>query len=52
MSPLSLMEPRGFGYDPIFYIPTLGRHMAELDMDEKERHKPSRYGYEESAGVI
>ncbi len=33
-------EPRGdkgFGYDPIFYIPTLDRHMAELDMDEKNR---------------
>ena len=31
-------EPRGakgFGYDPIFYIPALGRHLAELDMDEK-----------------
>ena len=26
---------RGFGYDPIFYIPALGRHLAELDMDEK-----------------
>ncbi len=25
----------GFGYDPIFYIPTLGRTMAELTMDEK-----------------
>ena len=32
------LEPRGdkgFGYDPIFYIPDLGKHMAELDMDEK-----------------
>lgn len=31
-------EPRGdkgFGYDPIFYIPNLGKHMAELDMDQK-----------------
>ena len=31
-------EPRGdkgFGYDPIFYIPKLGKHMAELDMEEK-----------------
>ncbi len=31
-------EPRGakgFGYDPIFYIPSLGKHMAELDMDDK-----------------
>lgn len=25
----------GFGYDPIFYIPELGRTMAELTMDEK-----------------
>jgi XTP/dITP diphosphohydrolase len=25
----------GFGYDPIFFIPELGKTMAELDMDEK-----------------
>jgi XTP/dITP diphosphohydrolase len=25
----------GFGYDPIFLLPGLGRSMAELDMDEK-----------------
>lgn len=25
----------GFGYDPIFYVPSLGRHMAELTPDEK-----------------
>ena len=25
----------GFGYDPIFFIPELGRTMAELGMDEK-----------------
>ena len=25
----------GFGYDPIFLIPSLGKTMAELDMDEK-----------------
>jgi len=31
-------EPKGqggFGYDPIFYLPELGRHMAELTPDEK-----------------
>ena len=31
-------EPRGdkgFGYDPIFYIPSLDRHMAELELEEK-----------------
>ena len=27
----------GFGYDPIFFIPALGRTMAELGMDEKNR---------------
>lgn len=25
----------GFGYDPIFYVPELGRTMAELDKEEK-----------------
>jgi XTP/dITP diphosphohydrolase len=27
----------GFGYDPIFLLPALGRTMAELGMDEKNR---------------
>jgi XTP/dITP diphosphohydrolase len=27
----------GFGYDPIFFIPGIGRTMAELGMDEKNR---------------
>ncbi len=27
----------GFGYDPLFYIPELGRTMAELPMEEKNR---------------
>ncbi len=27
----------GFGYDPIFWIPEMGRTMAELDMQEKNR---------------
>jgi XTP/dITP diphosphohydrolase len=27
----------GFGYDPIFLLPTLGKTMAELSMDEKNR---------------
>lgn len=35
---LIIRKPRGsngFGYDPIFLIPELGRTMAELDRDEK-----------------
>ncbi len=27
----------GFGYDPIFYLPELGRTMAELTLEEKNR---------------
>ena len=33
-------EPRGsggFGYDPIFYVPSLGRTVAELSAEEKHR---------------
>jgi XTP/dITP diphosphohydrolase len=34
------LEPRGeagFGYDPIFYLPQLGRTMAELTLEEKNK---------------
>jgi len=27
----------GFGYDPIFYLPELGKRMAELTLEEKNR---------------
>jgi XTP/dITP diphosphohydrolase len=29
---------RGFGYDPIFYVPELGKTFAELSPDEKNQH--------------
>jgi XTP/dITP diphosphohydrolase len=35
-----LSTPRGdggFGYDPYFYLPALGRTMAEIDLDTKNR---------------
>ena len=35
-----LTEPRGtggFGYDPLFYIPSLGKTMAEIDLETKHR---------------
>ena len=35
-----LEQPRGdlgFGYDPLFLVPALGRTMAELPLDEKNR---------------
>ncbi len=36
-----LTEPRGtggFGYDPLFYLPDLGKTFAELPLEEKRRH--------------
>lgn len=27
----------GFGYDPVFYLPELNKHMAELTLEEKNR---------------
>jgi len=39
-SGLILFEPRGksgFGYDPVFYIPSLDMTMAELTMESKNR---------------
>lgn len=35
-----IFEPRGesgFGYDPVFYLPELGKTMAELSMEAKNR---------------
>ena len=29
---------RGFGYDPVFYFPELGRSFAELSAEEKNKH--------------
>ena len=27
----------GFGYDPVFFIPELGKTLAEISMDEKNK---------------
>ncbi len=36
----------GFGYDPLFFVPPLGRTMAELDLDEKNgvSHRAAAFG--------
>ncbi|MFO8240208.1 MAG: XTP/dITP diphosphatase [Dissulfuribacterales bacterium] len=32
-----IIGDRGFGYDPVFYIPSVGRTMAQLTPEEKNR---------------
>jgi XTP/dITP diphosphohydrolase len=32
-----LRGEQGFGYDPVFYIPAMGRTLAELTLEEKNR---------------
>jgi XTP/dITP diphosphohydrolase len=34
---LELRGEKGFGYDPIFYLPELGKTMAELTLEEKNK---------------
>lgn len=34
----ALQGSGGFGYDPLLFIPTLGKTVAELDTDTKNRH--------------
>ncbi|RLB16478.1 MAG: Non-canonical purine NTP pyrophosphatase, partial [Deltaproteobacteria bacterium] len=34
---LEMKGGNGFGYDPVFYFPPLGKTFAELSADEKNR---------------
>ncbi len=48
-------EPRGgmgFGYDPIFYIPALGKTMAELTIEEKNRHSHRAMALGKAAEIL
>lgn len=48
-------EPRGdngFGYDPVFYMPSLGRTMAELPSDLKNRVSHRAMASREAARVL
>ncbi|NOY98819.1 MAG: RdgB/HAM1 family non-canonical purine NTP pyrophosphatase [Chloroflexi bacterium] len=42
----------GFGYDPIFYLPELGRTMAELSMDEKNRLSHRARAVKNARGIL
>jgi len=48
-------EPRGsngFGYDPVFYLPLLGRTMAELTAEEKNRLSHRGLAVQEAADIL
>ena len=42
----------GFGYDPIFLLPELGKTMAELSMDEKNRLSHRARGVMKAKGIL
>jgi XTP/dITP diphosphohydrolase len=37
----------GFGYDPLFYLPELGRTFAELTPDQKWMHSHRGHAFEQ-----
>lgn len=50
-----LREPRGiggFGYDPLFLVPELGRTFAEITMDEKNRLSHRGRAFRALAGAL
>ena len=42
----------GFGYDPLFYVPSLGKTFAQLDMTEKNLISHRGKAFEQARGVI
>lgn len=42
----------GFGYDPLFFIPSMGRTMAELTMDEKNRLSHRALAVQNAAQIL
>jgi len=52
---LITLEPRGehgFGYDPIFYLPELGKTMAELPLEQKNKISHRGRAAREAARVL
>ena len=42
----------GFGYDPVFYLPELGKTMAELSLDEKNRVSHRGQAAQKAYGIL
>ena len=42
----------GFGYDPVFYIPDLGKTMAQLTLEEKNRISHRAQAFRKAAPVV
>ena len=43
---------RGFGYDPVFYVPALDRGLAEMTIDEKNQISHRALAAQAMAGVL
>jgi XTP/dITP diphosphohydrolase len=42
----------GFGYDPVFYLPEMGRTMAELSLEEKNRISHRAQAFRKSVPIL
>ena len=49
---MNLREENGFGYDPIFYVPELGKTTAELSEEEKKCHQSQRESPQNDKGDL
>ncbi|NGZ59824.1 MAG: non-canonical purine NTP pyrophosphatase, partial [Nitrospira sp. LK265] len=43
---------QGFGYDPVFFVPELGRTLAELTVDEKNRISHRAKAFRSMADIL
>ena len=48
----ALQGEGGFGYDPLFYVPELGKTFAELSMDEKNAISPRGMANRKAVEII
>ena len=46
------MGQEGFGYDPVFYLPSYGQTMAQIPLEEKNRISHRAKAARRAAGVL
>jgi XTP/dITP diphosphohydrolase len=52
MIALEAKGKNGFGYDPVFYLPEMGKTMAELSLETKNRISHRAQAARKAQGVL